>query len=325
VLEACTINCRKPLKTITNMNQQFIDLVTRMTEEYEPCNHLPAGAPPTEEVIREAIARIQAGTCPDYIGMGNPDADILLVGREKALDPGSPTDRPIILHELLLNHPHWYDIVVNHPNVGSHDPVMLGRPHPFTGFSPYNPLLFTDTWNIIARKGAHTYRRMWLAVNCGTGVDQVAGFNQMNNQQRQAWSWGLFDKVFITELSMQVARSSSNVRFKLKEWLQGPRYHFMSGMAAPFFQRFKTVVIYAGVKNRRYVGAPGSAERLALVRLFNPTLTHAHMHPLANGAVQGYANGFGARVLITPSLFMHVGIQSALTIQRLICPGIAPL
>lgn len=300
------------------MNQQFIDLVTRMAQEYEPWNHLPPGTLLTEELIREAIAGIQAGTHLDYIGMGNPDADILLVGREKALDPDKPHDRPIILHELLLNHPHWYDIVVNHTNTGSHDPALLQRPHPLTDFSPYNPLLFQDTRDRVARKGSHTYRRMWLAVNRGAIAHQLRGLSRMNNHQQEAWSWGLFDKVFITELSIQVARSSSKVRFKLKEWLQSPRYRFMAGMAAPFYRGFEKVVIYAGVNEQDYVGAPGSRERLALVQIFNPSLTHNHMHFRANGMVQEYANGFGARVLITQSLFMHMGGASALTIQPLI-------
>lgn len=142
----------------------------------------------------------------------------------------------------------------------------------------------------------------------------------MNNQQQEAWSWGLFDKVFITELSIQVARKSTEAPtpFRLTEWLQSARYRFMSGMAAPFYRRFETVVIYAGVKTHDYVGAPGSPERLHLVKLFNSTLTHDDMRLLADGAVQEYANGSGARVLITPSLFMHVGVRSALTIQPLI-------
>jgi hypothetical protein len=305
-----------------NMNQQFIDLVTRMAQEYEPWNHLPPGTPLTEELIREAIAGIQNGIYPDYIGMGNPDADILLVGREKALDPDEPHDRPIILHELLLNHPHWYDIVVNHPNKGSHDAALLQRPHPFTDFSPYNPLLFQDTRHRVARKGSHTYRRMWLTVNRGATAHQLRGLSRMNNQQQEAWSWGLFDKVFITELSIQVARKSNEAPtpFRLTEWLQSARYRFMSRMAAAFYRRFKTVVIYAGVNDTgvKYVGAPGSPERLALVQIFNPSLTHNHMHLRANGMVQEYANGSGARVLITPTLFMQVGVRSALTIQPLI-------
>ena len=302
------------------MNQQFIDLVTQMRDAYAQWEVPPAGTPLTEELIREVIAGMQAGTYPDYIGMGNPDADILLVGREKAMDPGKLIDQPIILHELLLNHPHWYDIVVNHTNTGSHDPALLQRPHPFTDFSPYNPLLFQDTRHRVARKGSHTYRRMWLTVNRGATAHQLRGLSRMNNQQQEAWSWGLFDKVFITELSIQVARKSTEAPtpFRLTEWLQSARYRFMSGMAAPFYRRFETVVIYAGVKTHDYVGAPGSPERLHLVKLFNSTLTHDDMRLLADGAVQEYANGSGARVLITPSLFMHVGVRSALTIQPLI-------
>jgi hypothetical protein len=301
-----------------NMNQQFIDLVTRMAQEYEPWNHLPPGTPLTEELIREAIAGIQAGTHPDYIGMGNPDGDILFVGKEKALAPGKLIDQPIILHELLLNHPHWYDIVVNHPNKGSHDPALLQRPHPFTGFSPYNPLLLPTTWARVTGRGFHTYQGMWLAVNRGTTINDVTGLGTMTPPQAEAWQWRLFDKVFITELSIQVARMSNEAPtpFRSTEWLQSPRYRFMSGMAAPFYQRFKTVVIYAGVNNRRYVGAPGSPERLALIQIFNPTLTHADMQVLANGAVQEYANGTGARVLITPHLSGNAG--RALTVQPLL-------
>jgi len=138
---------------------------------------------------------------------------------------------------------------------------------------------------------------------------------------REAWTWNLFEKVFISELNMKVARSSSQTSFRLRDWLSGPRYTFMAGIAAPFYTRFKTVVIYAGVNKTDYVGAQGTSERLELVRIFNPSLNHCDMHPLApmGQHVEEYANGTGARVLITPSLFMHVGIASALAIQHLLC------
>jgi len=240
------------------------------------------------------------------------------VGKEKALDAGDAYYWPIILHELLLNHPHWYDIVVNHPHAWAHDPLLLNRPHPFTGFNPYNPLLLPATWPRVTGRGFHTYQGMWLAVDHGTTINDVTGLGRLTNAAAESWQWRLFDKVFITELSIVVARNSTAAPtpFRLNEWLQSPRYRFMSGMAAPFYRRFKTVVIYARVDNRRYVGAPGSPERLALVRIFNPTLTHADMHLLANGAVQEYANGTGARVLITPHLSGDA--NRALTVQPLL-------
>jgi hypothetical protein len=304
------------------MNQQLIDLVMQMDQNFGQLELLPLGAPPNGVWMRKAMEGILNGDHPDYIGMGNPDADILLVGREKALDPANPLYWPIIAHELLLNHAHWRDIVLHHRAVPRRDVALLRRAQPFTGFSPYNPLLFPLTWQLVSARGAHTYRRMWLAVNEGALPPQVAGLAQMDQAAREAWQWMLFDKVFITELNMKVALNAAKAQFDLRKWLGGPRHQFMAGLAAPFYQRFKTVVIYAGVNNRRYVGAPGTPQRLALVKLFNPTLTHADLvvlHPLGLH-VEQYANEHGARVLLTPSLFMHVGVDSALAIQQLLYP-----
>ena len=71
-----------------------------------------------------------------YLGMGNPDSKILLVGSEKALSPTHEEDMIIRNHELLNNHYQWYDII-NHYNylTDNFDSVILKRGHAFAGSS----------------------------------------------------------------------------------------------------------------------------------------------------------------------------------------------
>jgi hypothetical protein len=301
------------------MNEEFINLINAIAHHYAPVGALPN--PRNGEWIAGAVQHAVEGTIPPYVGMGNPDADILMVGREKALNPADAAYWDIILHELILNHAHWYDIVHHHADVHPHEAALLGRGAPFTWFSPYNPLRWLPTWNMVTGPGHHTYQGMWTAVNCNTGNADVNGLGGLNAAAAEAWLWSLFDKVFITELNLRVAVHGDDPGFDLANWLHGPRYTFMAGIGAPFYRRFKTVVIYAGVTNHHYVGAPGSPERLALVQLFNPTLTHANLvvlgHP--DQQIEQYANGQGARVLITPHLSGANGWGAAAAIQHLLC------
>ncbi len=298
------------------MNPEFIKLI----------NAIAAGdyAAPPEPLngawIAEAIQRAIDRKNPPYLGMGNPDADILMVGREKALNPQDQAYWNIILHELVLNHAHWYDIVHHHAAVHPHDPALLGRAVPFTGFSPYNPLLWLSTWEMVTGQGHHTYQGMWTAVNYSTRNADVNGLGRLDAAAAEAWQWRLFDKVFITELNLQVAKSSRKTKFKLAEWLRRPRYTFMAGMGAPFYRRFKTVVIYTGLDND-YVGNHGERNRLDLVQLFNPTLTHDNRVVLhQNGqTVEEYTTANGSRVLITPHLSGADGWGAAAAIQQLLC------
>jgi hypothetical protein len=312
------------------MNQEFIDLLRAVAEGY-PAVQVPNG-PPEVPWILNAVEQAAIGELPPYIGMGNPDADILLVGCEQALEP--MIDAQIIWHELVLNHAHWHDIVVNHHRTPSHDPTLLLRQPPFAGFSPYNPLLWPATWQkVVAARGNHTYCGMWKAVNCGAGNADVNGLGRLEPDAAKNWQWHLFDKVFLTELNVRVAKRSADAQFN---GLEGPRYDFMSGIGASFYQRFKTVVIYAG-GNPRYIGTPRSARRLSLITLFNPNLQLAHRHvhtfnvmihppgaahgpiPYTSLSVEEYTNGNGRRLLIAPHLSRENGKRAALAVQHLLC------
>ncbi len=314
------------------MNQEFIGLVRAVANGYQAVP-VPDG-PPEVSWIRDAVEQAASGKLPPYIGMGNPDADILLVGCEQALEPTDGIDAQIIWHELVLNHAHWHDIVVNHLLTPSHDPVLLHRQPPFAGFSPYNPLLWPATWQkVVAARGNHTYCGMWKVVNCGVGNADVNGLGRLNPVDAENWQWRLFDKAFLTELNVRVAKRSGDTQYN---GLEGPRYDFMAGIGAPFYQRFKTVVIYAG-RNPRYVGTPNSGIRLNLITLFNPNLQlrHRHVHtfnvmihppgavhgpiPYTSLSVEEYSTGDGRRLLIAPHLSRENGKRAALAVQHLLC------
>ncbi|MBK9288862.1 MAG: hypothetical protein IPN38_14530 [Flavobacteriales bacterium] len=101
------------------------------------------------------------GGANDYIGMGNPDADVLLVGCEKALEEEQEPMRSIWAHEFLYNQEHWSDIVKHH--TGTDHSVIHPcscDPDKLAGFTPYSPILFAPTASIVKRRGGHTYRGM---------------------------------------------------------------------------------------------------------------------------------------------------------------------
>jgi len=214
---------------------------------------------------------INPGIVPDYIGMANPDASLLLVGSEKALNPD--IHQQIIHHELLHNVNHWRDILFNYNHLGdSFDPVLLTRPNPLDGFNPYNPLFFLRA-NEHRIGGGHTYTRMRGLINHHenlNGLPQTALDTHVFRQHT-------FSKFFMTELSMNIAPNQNIAGFNLGDFLDSDRYRFMSGLASPFYQDFKTTILYAG---NRYVGAPGTPERLAIIRIFNPNLSHHDLNVL---------------------------------------------
>lgn len=239
------------------------------------------------------ITNLTAKDSTPYVGMGNPDSKILLVGSEKALNTNNPNENTIIEHELNLNVAHWNNVLRNYNHLDTpFNPLLLERPHPFTGFNPFSPLLFEITRDKVRGQGGHTYYGMQRLLN---HYEEIHNIPQTRILEVNNFNNSTFSRCFITEISTKPAKNQKKAAFKLNDFFMGERYHFMTNEAASFYQSFSTVVIYAG-KNRKYVGQEGTANRLDIIRIFNPTLEHAHIHHMANHVY--YDNGKGARVIL---------------------------
>ncbi len=233
------------------------------------------------------------GGANDYIGMGNPDADVLLVGCEKALEEEQEPMRSIWAHEFLYNQEHWSDIVKHHTGTDPFDPSLLLRPDKLAGFNPYSPILFAPTASIVKRKGGHTYRGMERLVSAYEARGSLAPTTSLFDSVH--FTKSIFSRVFITELSDKVALRSADAGFDVKTFIGGPRHRFMSSMASEFYQGFRTVVLYCG-RNAKYVGRTGTPEREAILRIFNPAVSHTQL--TVHSGFDVYAPPKGARIIL---------------------------
>lgn len=203
-----------------------------------------------------------------YIGMGNPDSKLLLVGAEKALDHTNPLLLPIFKHELILNYSHWCDIVNNHlSKTAPFDSILLSRGGVLNDFNPFSPLLFPATITRVRSRGRHTYRKMEIIINwilshiCGLPATSIW------EHRPSHYSNSTFSKCFITELSDIPALK--NKKFDYPIFNISPRGKKMiSGKLGLFYQDFEKIVIY----NKSYCGSRGSIQRDEIIKIFNPSL-----------------------------------------------------
>jgi len=243
----------------------------------------------------DLITNLTAESSKPYVGMGNPDSNILMVGTEKALNADNPNNdhESILIHELCLNVAHWNNLLVEYNYLDNpFDLMLLERPLPFAGFNPFSPLLFEITHNMVYGKGGRTYYGIQRLVN---HYEVLHNLPVTNAFETINFNNSTFSKCFITEISANPAINQMQAAFKLNHFFEGDRYNFMTNEAAAFYQSFSTVVIYAG-KNKKYVGQEGTENRLNIIRIFNPNLEHFHIHRMENHIY--YDNGEVARVIL---------------------------
>jgi hypothetical protein len=221
----------------------------------------------------------------EYIGMGNPNSNLLLVGSEKAFDVNL---QPLIAHhELYHNYGHWKDIVLNYNHhKNSYDELLLNRLHPLNSFNPFNPLFLDDTRQIVMPLGGHTYNKIKRLVNDFLNIHHLPE-TEINPNAAPGNNFDLntFSKCFITDLSSMPAINQNQAKFKLDEFLQSERYNFMLHHASSFYQDFKTTILYFG-KNTNYIGNVNSPQRLSVLRIFNPDITHADRRTVNRNGIE---------------------------------------
>lgn len=227
-----------------------------------------------------------------YVGMGNPNADILLIGSEKALDSSDAKYAPTLRHELELNKDHWIDLLDNYNHLENpFDLNLLNRNPPLNRFNPFNPLFLEQTANIVGNRAGHTYAGMKRLIN--------SVHNQNFDLYTNDFTSNVFSKIFISELSTKTALNQNDANFNLEKFLASDRYNFLTTTASNFYQSFKTVVIYCGLKDK-YVGRKGKENRLKVIQIFNPTLSHMDLITIAttSSPIEIYSNGLGSKVIL---------------------------
>jgi len=203
-----------------------------------------------------------------YIGMGNPDSNLLLVGAEKGFNPSEYPE--ITKHELNLNYIHWQDILLNHNNLNDQLHPRLKLREGLTGFNPFSPMTLDITCNKVYPKNGHTYKMMEKTIN-----NSLMMFHAMNQKSifqvsPTFYQESVFNYCFLTELSDLPKNSSKDGKsFSHEYFTKSERYNHLKGSLGDFYRGFDTIVIYAG---KKYTGNHGSHQREEIIRLFNPNL-----------------------------------------------------
>lgn len=245
----------------------------------------------TDEIIQAKSNKKYEPSKYPYIGMGNPDSNLLFVGSEKAFDPKFSYN--IDLHERILNYIHWCDIVNNYNHIfnDKFHPTLLNRPY-LEGFNPFSPLTLYDTLIKVMYSGKpHTYKKMKQIMD--VQMMYFSGDNRtvyLQEVSPQLYDFSMFRYCFLTDISdLPKPSQDFGKRFSIKDFMMTNRYSEMlnDNSLGGFYRSFKNIVIYAG---RKYTGVHGSYEREIIIKLFNPNIImNAH-----------YTNGYASDIYICP-------------------------
>jgi hypothetical protein len=190
----------------------------------------------------------------NYIGMGNPDSEILFVGQEKALNLNDEAYSPIVNHESVLNFAHWNDIVSNHLGITDNfSPDLMTRAEPLNGFNPFSPMLFPPTAAIVGPLGGHTYKKIRALLNARNGA------RELNIFETNIFTDSIFSECFITEVSDKPSLTRSG------NPMTQSRSIFVS--SNEFYRSFKTVVVHVGLNSKDYIYARNSVERYNFLKI----------------------------------------------------------
>lgn len=205
-----------------------------------------------------------------YIGMGNPDSKLLLVGAEKKID--SSLNPAIYQHELVFNFLHWLDIVTNHQNLKDQLHPKLKLRNGLKGHNPFSPLTLDETCNDVYCTPVHTYKKIEKLIQplLGFPIPPPDIFQISPKKYIQS----VFNYCFVTELSDDPLVNHNGIEdfdfptiLKSNSRIENAR----NGRLSDFYRSFEKVVIYAG---REFYSYARTDLRLAVINIFNPLLTH---------------------------------------------------
>jgi len=175
----------------------------------------------------------------EYLGMGNPDSDILIIGQEHAVDLVKQADRARI--EVDENRAEWEEIL----NGGSGERYFVEKykgksiHYYFTPATGYQYSNVEGGTRLSFEHGTFKVRGTWP--NYKKMLDGMLG------QQTEAFD--IFDRCFMSELSAICAVSNRDTdRDTTKKSVDSRKGLWVD----PFFQGFKTVIIAAGRYDDKY-------------------------------------------------------------------------
>ncbi|NMM50752.1 hypothetical protein [Marinigracilibium pacificum] len=155
---------------------------------------------------------------PLFIGYGNPNSDLLIIGKEKAFNPEKNPE--LLLHESINNLTQWKNIISTGVNIGE--------------FDPRNPRIYHNK----GLSSGHTWRLYSKIISSYSGDfnthSELLNSTDINDS--------MFNNCFITELnykpSKKTLKSAGNLEYR-KALFQ-----------TDFFKSFKKVLFTA----KAYVG-----------------------------------------------------------------------
>ena len=166
-----------------------------------------------------------------FIGYGNPNADLLIVGQEVALEEGSENWKNF----YLPNWHHWKESI-DHNLLSFKDGWERGdKLYTFPEF--FSPLFPFYKQEFKRRKTSDTY--YWYQVL----VDHFYDHEDSQILGRQCKIIDFFKHAFITELNEQT-RKNHTIKQSVRANIQG-RLDLMR-VASPFWSRFKIIVFACG-------------------------------------------------------------------------------
>ena len=184
------------------------------------------------EVKLSEIRDLKSLSNPFYIGFGNPNSDILFLGKEKAFDiTNSPN---LFFHESINNNKQWEEIIEDN---SCNDLV----------FNPLFPQLYHKVKNNHRIKARDTW---------GMYCEVVKGIKRNNPEIRsntENWEDNFFNHCFTTEVNHIPSKYSSHFKSTLNRG---------ELLREPFFKSFKYVII----------GAIGSIEQKEIEKIFGSDL-----------------------------------------------------
>lgn len=223
-----------------------------------------------------------------YIGVGNPNAKILIVGKECALDPNSIDAGEQYKYEktFLQNFDDWKKNV--NANVGFDCIVSWNKDYEI--FDKYNPLLpfyeqrfiplrklKNEEWNRGTSRTWYNYQKI---------INYYRARNNKNYECPKIIDF--FKDCFITELS-EVCRLNNNVKTEERKKTEesiAQRYDLIC--KTPYFQtQFDTIIMVCG----------GYADKLNIKKMFgaakviNNAPDHGQPHHLRQLSYRGVTNG----------------------------------
>ena len=268
-----------------------------------------------------------------YVGLGNPDANLLLVGSEKFFNINSEKAEeaafPIIYqHEFVYNYSHWSNLVRDYSS-GYYDalhPKLKLRGAPLNYFNPFSPLTLDETCYTVYKQEDHIYKRIETIINKILLTFHSLPPKSRFNIRPHKYYESIFSKCFLTELSDK-PMSIQNGIWDFDKFKTSPRGKQMKdGNLGNFYRSFNKVVIYAG---KNYTGEVGSLQREEIIQLFNPNLSNANICFGMDGGVNLYQKYVspkgGAEVVVTENHIMSAKFEYEETLEYLGVMGIGDI